>query len=100
MGETPLPRVFGPRQDGGQGLMAGFVRRGLRGVLIGLEQEPVVVFSIALSALALGVAVVVPPIRRSLDLPMINYDSGPVVKDAAPQETAAEQRLTMQAERD
>ena len=69
--------------------MASFVRRGLRGVLIGLEQEPVVVFSIALSAVALGVAIVVPPIRRSMDLPMINYDSGPVVKDAAPQEAAA-----------
>ena len=44
--------------------MASLYRKASRLVLVGLEQEPIIVFSLGLSALALTLAVVVPPIRR------------------------------------
>jgi hypothetical protein len=48
----------------------------MRGVLIGLEQEPVVVFSIALGFVACGVALVVPPVRKSLGGQVVSYNTG------------------------
>ena len=68
--------------------MANMFRRGMRGVLIGLEQEPVVVFSVVLSAIALGIALVVPPMRRSMNMRIVNYDTGSFQK-AEVTETAA-----------
>ena len=60
--------------------MASIFRKSMRGMLIALEQEPVVAFSVGLSAFALALAVVVPPIRHSMGLKTVNYDTGaPVV---------------------
>ena len=43
-----------------------FMKAAARSALIGWEREPVVAFSIALSVLSIGIALVVPPTRRML----------------------------------
>ncbi len=48
-----------------------------RAVLVGLEQEPVVVFSLALAAVGMLAVAIVPPIRRRMGLPTRHYHTGP-----------------------
>jgi hypothetical protein len=43
-----------------------FMKSAARAALIGWEREPVVAFSIALSVLSVGIALVVPPTRKKL----------------------------------
>ncbi len=61
-------------------------RKAARGILVGWEREPVVAFSIGLSVLSLGIALVVPPIRKSMGGRVRNLNSGTevYVPDNAP----------------
>jgi hypothetical protein len=48
------------------GMASRFFRKTMRGLLTGFEQEPVVVFSIALSVFSVGVAIFGPPMLRRM----------------------------------
>jgi hypothetical protein len=47
-----------------------------RALLVGLEQEPVVVFSVALAAIGMLAVAIVPPIRKKLGLPTRHFHTG------------------------
>ena len=65
----------------------GIRHRLSRALLIGLEQEPVVVFSVAVATLGMLGVLVVPPIRRRMGLPTRHFHTGPperIAFDKAP----------------
>ncbi len=56
--------------------MSRLASKAMRGILIGLEQEPVVMFSCALGALSVVIAVVVPPLRGMYGGVTRSYNTG------------------------
>lgn len=60
----------------GVAAMSRYFQAASRFVLMGLEREPVVTFSVALATASVGLALVVPPLRRSWGGEFRNLNTG------------------------